>query len=100
MSAYPGSAPLATCPGGRQHLQNETGCGLGCVRRVSLLLIRNLCYCLLPQAPWRSPKSNSFGGPMSFGAILISIAIGFGLIVGGCVLVFFGVAAMAREARD
>jgi hypothetical protein len=37
---------------------------------------------------------------MSFGAILISIAIGFGLFLGGCVLVFFGVAAMAREARD
>jgi hypothetical protein len=37
---------------------------------------------------------------MSFGAILISMAIGFGLILGGCVLVFFGVVAMAQEARD
>jgi hypothetical protein len=54
-----------------------------------------------PQAPWCAPRSLIRSeDPMSFGAILISIAIGFGLILGACVLVFFGISAMAREARD
>jgi hypothetical protein len=37
---------------------------------------------------------------MSFTAILVSIVIAFGLILGAVILVFVGVAAMAREARD
>jgi hypothetical protein len=37
---------------------------------------------------------------MSFTAILVSILIAFGLIFGAVILVFVGVAAMAREARD
>jgi hypothetical protein len=37
---------------------------------------------------------------MSFSAILVSIVIASGLILGACILVFVGIAAMAREARD
>jgi hypothetical protein len=37
---------------------------------------------------------------MSFTAIVISIAIAFGLILGAVILVVLEVAAMAREARD
>jgi hypothetical protein len=37
---------------------------------------------------------------MSFTAILVSIVIAFGLILGAVILVFVEVAAMAREARD
>lgn len=37
---------------------------------------------------------------MSFSAILVSIVIASGVILGACILVFVGIAAMAREARD
>jgi len=37
---------------------------------------------------------------MSFTAILVSILIAFGLILGAVILVVLEVAAMAREARD
>jgi hypothetical protein len=37
---------------------------------------------------------------MSLTAILVSIVIAFGLLVGAVILLFVGVAAMAREARD
>jgi hypothetical protein len=37
---------------------------------------------------------------MSFTAVLVSIVIAVGLLVGAIVLVFVGVATMAGEARD
>lgn len=37
---------------------------------------------------------------MSPTAIVVSIVIALGLIVGAVILVFVGVAAMAKEARD
>jgi hypothetical protein len=37
---------------------------------------------------------------MLFSAILVSIVFASGLILGACILVFVGIAAMAREARD
>ena len=48
----------------------------------------------------RSPSRLRSEGAMSFTAILVSIVIAVGLILGAIVLVFVGVATMAGEARD
>jgi hypothetical protein len=48
----------------------------------------------------RSPKSLRSEDAMSPTAIVVSIVIALGLIVGAVILVFVGIAAMAKEARD
>jgi hypothetical protein len=57
---------------------------------------------LLAYSPKRSALPEDYfvrEDTMSFTAILVSIVIAFGLIL-GAILVFVGVASMAREARD
>jgi hypothetical protein len=59
-----------------------------------------MLFFLFPEALCAPRRLLCSEDAVSFTAIFISIVIAFGLILGAVILVFVGVAAMAREARD